>query len=82
MEFAAKVGCNPRTLTWWASRLRRSTRPPEQAFDLVRVIPAPPEEPRCGAPVEIVLSRGYVVRVGRGFDTVALRAVIAALEER
>jgi len=81
-EFAAKIGCNPRTLTWWASRLRRSARSPGQALDLVRVISAPPEEPPVGGPVEIMLVRGYVVRVGRGFDAVALRAVIATLEGR
>ena len=82
--FAATVGCNPRTLTWWASRLRRAPSPREAPFDLVRVV-APPVEPTeetpDGAQVEIVLSCGRVLRVGRGFDVAVLRAVIAILEE-
>lgn len=80
--FAASIGCNARTLTWWASRLKRAPSPKaSQTFDLVRVVAAPPVE-GPGTPVEIILSCGHVLRVERGFDAVTLRAVIAALDER
>ena len=80
--FAARAGLNASTLAWWASQLRRrrQARPPT-AVGLVRVVAAAPEQ-APGAPVEILLAGGHVLRVGRGFDPVALRAVLATLEER
>lgn len=82
--FAATIGCNPRTLTWWASRLRRAPRPREAPFDLVRVVTGPvepTEETPVGSPVEVILSGGRVLRVRRGFEAAVLRAVIATLDE-
>jgi hypothetical protein len=77
-EFGARHGLDPRTLRWWAWKLRRS-RPARPAFVEVRVPPAMPAmEP--GA-VEVLLRGGARLRVGAGFDPAHLRAVVAALEE-
>jgi len=78
--FATKAGLNPRTLKWWASRLRRGRDRRGEAVELVRVVAAPAARP-VASPVEIVLAGGTVVRVSSGFDAGVLRAVVAALEQ-
>jgi hypothetical protein len=91
-EFAALHGWNAKTLTWWGSELARRAR---RARDvrLVRVEAEPPRfdaavdgrppehwQPAGGGGVELVLQRGCVVRVRRGFDAELLRELVGALE--
>jgi hypothetical protein len=54
-----------------------STSADSPVFVPVRVIDA-----LTPAPLEVVLARGRVVRVGRGFDAETLRQLLAILEER
>jgi len=89
-EFAAEVGINPRTLTYWKWHLGkgagRDDRPPKQAparadfvevvAPLVAVSAATPEAPE---PIEIVLADGLRIRVPVRFDETSLRRVVATL---
>jgi hypothetical protein len=87
-EFAPRHGWNARTLTWWASRLRRSrsasASPTPSPVGFVRLVARRDEEGRerrAGA-IEVVLERGPTVRVEPGADLDLLRAVVDALEVR
>ena len=84
--FAARRGWNARTLTWWASTLKRraaSTAPAKSvAVQFARVVvkePVPCASPGTGT-IEILLSRGRCVRVSAGFAPDLLRAVVETLE--
>ena len=75
-EYAASRGLNPKSLKWWATRLKRSdegaaTTSPA-AFVPVRVVPQVPR----GVPIEIALGNGRVVRVAEGCDLRLLAQVL------
>ena len=58
-------------------------RPPApSAFWPVRVVPDVAKPMTASAPIEIVMPAGPTVRVTRGFDPVALDAVLSVLEAR
>jgi hypothetical protein len=66
-------------LYWWKKQLRRKAGK-RAAFLPVQVVEkqVPARQPET-ASVEVIVG-GRVVRVGRGFDPVVLRAVVVALE--
>jgi transposase len=58
-------------------------RPPApSAFLPVRVVPDAAKPMTATAPIEIVMPAGPTVRVMRGFDPIALDAVLSVLEDR
>jgi hypothetical protein len=59
------------------------TEPPVRApFLPVRVVQDATDTIAAGTPIEVVLSAGPTVRVMRGFDPIALDAVLSVLEAR
>lgn len=79
--FAAQQGFNVHTLRGWSSALQRPTAPAAEAgFVRLVAIDSATVRPGSSATVDVVLTSGRVVRVGRGFDPVLLRDVVAALE--
>lgn len=85
-EFAAEIGVNARTLTYWKWKLGK----PEQRRvaprpEFVEVVASSPLRTSGGGALdalEVVLSGGVVIRVPARFDADALRRVVAALEAR
>ena len=84
--FAARRGWNPRTLTWWGSKLKRrdaaTAGTKSGAVEFARVVakePLPRTSSSTGT-IEILLSRGRCVRVLPGFSPELLRAVLETLE--
>jgi hypothetical protein len=72
-EFAARAGCTPASLKWWAWRLGR------ESTALVRVVRERPVK-IIAASVPIVIEvRSARVIVAPGFDAASLRDVLAAL---
>lgn len=85
-EFAAALGINPRTLTYWKWRLgkeerleteRNGRKKPKAMF--VEVTAGAPAPVGGAPPIEIVLDGRIVVRVPRDFDAEVLRRVVALL---
>ena len=85
-EFARRRSWNDATLRWWASTLKRrgisTETAPSVAVHFARVVAKPAASAAASAPasIEVVLSRGCVVKVSTGFAPELLRAVIATLE--
>ena len=84
--FASRRGWNPRTLTWWASTLKRrgasAADGKSAAMQFAKVVakaPLPGTSPNTCA-IEILLSGGRWVRVPQGFSPDLLRAVLETLE--
>ena len=85
-EFAAEIGVNARTLTYWKWKLGKAELPraaPRPAFVEV-VATASPRTSDVAPPdsLEVVLGGGVVIRVPARFDADALRRVVVALEAR
>jgi transposase len=88
-EFAAEVGINPRTLSYWKWRLgkesreRKTTRarknPVKKAPAFVEVTPPTSTRWRATERIEVVVDDRVVVRVPDTFDSGTLRRVVAAL---
>lgn len=85
--YAERHGWNARTLTWWASQLRRSRTAKEAPGGFVQLVerreaeaPAP-DGGGVGA-IEVVLGREVAIRVVPGADLRLLRAVVSALGAR
>ena len=88
-KFAREHGIEVSRLYWWKKELKKKPAKPT-AFLPVRVVEtrAAAERQEDGnrqnafaAPtVDVVVGSKTVIRVGRGFDSVLLRAVIVALE--
>lgn len=77
-QYADREGLNRGTLVWWNSRLRREAVVP--AFVEVTV---PVQHPRRDDErIEIELTSGVRLRVGKFVDAVQLRQVLSALEDR
>lgn len=81
-EFARRHGVDPKRLSRWASRLRRSRRsaPAPVHFQRVRVA-GDGASRQGGASIEIDLGTGRRVRVAPGFEAEDLRRVLVVLEE-
>jgi len=95
-DFCRREGLKDHTLSWWKRTLEERDRAQQResakraaraaaesarpSFVPVRVIEAAPRESISA--VEIVTSRGHVVRLQPGFDAATLRRVLAALEEQ
>jgi hypothetical protein len=82
--FARREGCNPRTLTYWRWRLRKTAAPaarptPAPAVSFVEVVTAPSAGP-VDVPVEVVLPAGYRLRLTANVTPALLQAVLTALE--
>jgi hypothetical protein len=79
-EFCDREGVTPTALAHWrkeiAARDARRAATVGPLFVPAGVVPAP-----TSPALEVALSGGRVVRVPTGFDTLHLRAVVAALEE-
>jgi transposase len=81
--FAAREGIDPKRLKWWRWKLRPSSPPvsapavPGPRFVPVHVVDSPAGRADGGAPLEIVLPNGRVVRVPPSFDAAALERVLA-----
>jgi transposase-like protein len=83
-EFAAELGINPRTLTYWKWRLGKEQRaelprPPTAKSSPAFVEVKPDQAVVVSTPIEIVLDARVVVRVTRDFDPEVLRRVVATL---
>ena len=85
-EFARQAGINPRTLSWWKWRLGSESR--RGSGGIARAANATATQltfvevdaaPLAGAPIELVLEDGVVVRVPVGFDADTLREVLTVL---
>jgi transposase-like protein len=78
-EFARRHGVDPKRLSRWASRLRRSVPAPVH-FHRVQVA-GDGASRQEGASIEIELRAGRRVRVAPGFGAEDLRRVLAVLDE-
>jgi len=82
-EFAAEIGVNARTLTYWKWKLGRSEQ--RAAVPKVEFVEVVPPASLDGAPhdvLEVMLDGGVVIRVPARFDADTLRRVVAALGAR
>lgn len=84
-EFAAELGVNPRTLTYWKWRLGSESKKRTQvSAPTVAMAPQPtfvevtPPSPEQHEPFELVVG-GLIVRVPCVFDAEALKRLIAAV---
>ena len=80
-DYAAKAGINPRTLTWWKSRLGGATTVsvPTDFVEVTQQLAVPVvEEPGV---IELAVGRTQLRVCGR-VDTEALERVLDALEGR
>jgi hypothetical protein len=75
-EFAAEIGVNARTLTYWKWKLGRSE---SRGVEFVEVSPTAVAADAANEQLEVVLDGGVVIRVPARFDAEALRRVVAAL---
>jgi hypothetical protein len=80
--FADRAGIHPRSLTWWAWKLRQDGAAAEKtkrpAFVPVEVVHSPAAAPT--ERLEVVLPGGARLHVPAQFDPTALAQVIAVLE--
>jgi hypothetical protein len=78
-EFAAELGVNARTLTYWKWKLGSEPHAESsRRAEFVEVVAPACDETVCEQ-LEVVLESGVVVRVPARFDADALRRVVAAL---
>jgi hypothetical protein len=86
-EFAAEIGVNDRTLTYWKWILGKeaAARPPARrrrgGEDVVKFteLAVEPTALMSGSPIEIVVEQGLVIRVDRQFDEDTLRRVLGVV---
>jgi len=86
-EFAAELGVNERTLTYWKWRFgkeareseRRERTPKASKPTFVEVRPSEPVR-KDRSRIEVVLDGGVVVRVPDDFESETLQRVVAALK--
>lgn len=77
--YAAKAGVNPRTLTWWKSKLGAAPPIPADFVEVTQQLAVPVvEEPGV---IELAVGRTQI-RVHGRVDTEALARVLDALEGR
>ena len=81
-EFAEREGLKSKQLVWWRWKLRSSPPPsPELRFLPVHVVDTSVQAAVSGAPLEIALPNGRVVRVPPGFEPAMLKRVLAVASE-
>lgn len=92
-EFAAELGINARTLTYWKWKLGKEARceepkrkkPSRRAASLspsfVEVTPPASVWAEARSSIEVVVDERYVVRVPDVFEPSTLARVLAAIEE-
>ena len=78
-DYAARAGVNPRTLTWWKSKLKGTAAENKPSFVEVTEQLGPPVA--AGGEIELEVG-GVRVRVRGQVETEALSRVLAALEVR
>jgi transposase-like protein len=85
-EFAAELGVNPSTLTYWKWRLGKEARqdkvrvaPARKAPTFVEVKQEGSARPSTMDRIEVVFADGLVIRVPDEFEPETLRRVVAAL---
>ena len=80
-RFAAARGIVAQRIRWWKKKLEGSAPASRKSTALlpVRVVGT---EPTRGAPVQVILPSGHIVRVGRGFDEDTFARVMAILGGR
>jgi hypothetical protein len=80
-RFAAGRGIVAQRIRWWKKKLEAG-EPSRKSMALlpVRVVHTP--EPSRGAPIQVILPSGHIVRVGRGFDEDTFARVMAILSGR
>jgi hypothetical protein len=85
-EFARRIGEKPGSLSWWKHEITRRERERaggECALVPVRVMPEPTQVVQTGgAPYELELGRGRVLRLPRDFDAGPIAALVAAIQEK
>lgn len=78
--FAKERGIVPQRLRWWKAKLDgKSTAVSARAE--IPLVPVRVVDAKRGEPVVVLLRSGHMVKVGRGFDEVALARVVAVLDE-
>lgn len=93
-QFAAREAVRPQTLLWWRWRLTRDRReagkptrrtsPAAPPVGFVELVAAPPHrrDEEASRALELVVGRGYRVRVTAGFDGDVLERLLDLLEAR
>ncbi|MGZ6673913.1 MAG: IS66 family insertion sequence element accessory protein TnpA [Solirubrobacteraceae bacterium] len=85
-QFAARLGVNPRTLTYWKWRLGAEAAASSSATGSAQFIELSsavvPSDEGGDDRIEVVCIGGRVLRVGREFDRATLVRLLDALEGR
>jgi hypothetical protein len=79
-KFATQRGITPQRLRWWKKKLEGSG--PAIEGKGLSLLPVHVADSGRGAPIQVLLPNGHIVRVGRGFDEEAFSRVIALLGAR
>ncbi len=74
--FSESKPYSPKTLQWWATKLRREQIEKSEPVAIVPVVRVGAERPRGEVWIEI---RGARIRLSRGFEASLLREVLDAL---
>jgi hypothetical protein len=80
-EYAAKAGINPRTLTWWKSKLKEAAAPGDEARFVEVTDQVAPSSMVDDGVIEVEVGDIRIVVRGR-VDAEALARVLAAVEAR
>src|SRR5687767_382693 len=80
-RFAASRGIVAQRIRWWKKKLE-SGEPSRKSMALLPVHVVDAAQPSRGAPVQVILPSGHIVRVGRGFDEDTFTRVMAILSGR
>jgi hypothetical protein len=81
-RFATARGIVPQRLRWWKKKLEGEASASRKSTSLLPVRIVGATEPSRGAPVQVILPSGHIVRVGRGFDEDTFARVMAILGGR
>ena len=80
-RFATARGITPQRIRWWKKKLEEAM-PSRKGSALLPVRVVATTEPSRGAPIQVILPSGHIVRVGRGFDEDTFARVMAILGGR
>lgn len=80
-RFATARGIVPQRIRWWKKKLEEGA-PARKSSALLPVRVVAAAEPSRGAPIQVILPSGHIVRVGRGFDEDTFARVMAILGGR
>ena len=79
-RFATARGITPQRIRWWKKKLEEAM-PSRKSSALLPVRVVATSESR-GAPIQVILPSGHIVRVGRGFDEDTFSRVMSILGGR